>query len=160
MLSTIFVTLSAERWHFSEPFQISKNSIFATFPPTFPNRSPRTMPCRFSLSEAFFADEFPLNFSPILPVISPFRRNLRGDLGVNWCAFAQIHYFLSDNFDQVKHENGGLGDRKGRNWDFYSKNPLACGRLTGAGLWRILGAFTQQDKITFLHHSANVLKML
>jgi hypothetical protein len=38
-----------------------------------------------------------------------------------------------------------LGDRKGRNWDFYSKNPLAWGRFTGADLGRILGTFTSKD---------------
>jgi hypothetical protein len=26
-----------------------------------------------------------------------------------------------------------LGDRKGRNWDFYSKNPLAGGDFLGQG---------------------------
>ena len=43
-----------------------------------------------------------------LPAHSPSYQpgDLRGDLGGTDAFFAHIHYFLSDNFDQAKHENG------------------------------------------------------
>ena len=72
-LSTIFVTLSAERWHFSAPFQISKNSIFATFPPTFPNRFPAQTPVIFSLQGAFFAVKVPAQIPYAPPNTFSFR---------------------------------------------------------------------------------------
>lgn len=73
ILSTIFVHLSAERWRFSALFQISKNSISATFPAHFPNRLPAQAPVIFSLSGVSFAVEVPTKIPRIFPVICSFR---------------------------------------------------------------------------------------
>ena len=67
ILSTIFVHLSAERWHFSAPFQISKNSISATFPTHFPNRFPAQAPVIFSLSGGILRSRNSQSNSPHLP---------------------------------------------------------------------------------------------
>lgn len=76
-LSENFVLLSAERCPFSAWFPASKSSIFATFPPTFPNRSPHTKPHHFSLSGASFAVEVPTQIPCASPVFCSFRGILR-----------------------------------------------------------------------------------
>lgn len=67
ILSTIFVHLSAERWRFSASFQISKNSISATFPAHFPNRFPAQAPVIFSLSGGILRTRHPRSNPPHLP---------------------------------------------------------------------------------------------
>ena len=67
ILSTIFVHLSAERWRFSAPFQISKNSISATFSAHFPNRFPAQAPVIFSLSGGTLRTRHPRSTPPHLP---------------------------------------------------------------------------------------------
>jgi hypothetical protein len=67
ILSTIFVYLSAERWRFSALFQISKNSISATFPAHFPNRFPAQAPVIFSLSGGILRTRHPRSTPPHLP---------------------------------------------------------------------------------------------
>ena len=67
ILSTIFVHLSAERWRFSASFQISKNSISATFPAHFPNRFPAQAPVIFSLSGGILRTRHPRSTPPHLP---------------------------------------------------------------------------------------------
>ena len=67
ILSTIFVHLFAERWRFSAPFQISKNSISATFPAHFPNRFPAQAPVIFSLSGGILRSRNSQSNPPHLP---------------------------------------------------------------------------------------------
>jgi len=67
ILSTIFVHLSAEKWCFSAPFQISKNSISATFPAHFPNRFPAQAPVIFSLSGGILRSRNSQSNPPHLP---------------------------------------------------------------------------------------------
>jgi hypothetical protein len=78
ILSTIFVHLSAERWHFSAPFQISKNSISATFSARFPNRFPAQAPVIFSLSEGILRTQHPRSTPPHLPSYQPFQGKYTG----------------------------------------------------------------------------------
>ena len=77
ILSTIFVHLSAEKWCFSAPFQISKNSISATFPAHFPNRFPAQAPLFSPFQGASFAAGIPNQIPRIFPVICSFRGILR-----------------------------------------------------------------------------------
>ena len=77
ILSTIFVHLFAERWRFSAPFQISKNSISATFPAHFPNRFPAQAPLFSPFQGASFAAGIPNQIPRIFPVICSFRGILR-----------------------------------------------------------------------------------
>lgn len=71
----------------------------------FPIKSPASSPSS-ALSGVSFASETPVNSLHILPAISPFRGNIRGDFRGNISIFALIHCFLSDNFDPAKHEVG------------------------------------------------------
>ena len=71
ILSTIFVYLSAERWRFSALFQISKNSISATFSTRFPSACPPPM------IGASFAHNVPTQIPCASPVFCSFRGNLR-----------------------------------------------------------------------------------
>lgn len=65
------ITLSGERWHFSAPFQISKNSISATFSTRFPSACPPPM------IGASFAHNVPTQIPCASPVFCSFRGNLR-----------------------------------------------------------------------------------